>query len=128
MTDRLTVYYNGACPICGAEIDHYQKLAAASDAPLAWVDISREPSALVAHGIDGEGAKRRLYATGADGRLTGGVEAFAQLWERLPRYRWLGRLARLRLVRPLAEALYERILAPGLYRYNRRRERRRVAA
>ncbi len=127
MTDRLTVFYNGACPICGAEVRHYQKLAAASDAPLAWVDISRTPEALDAHGIDGEGAKRRLYASGPDGRLMGGVEAFAQLWERLPRYRWLARLARLGPVRPLAEVLYERILAPGLYRFNRRRERRLAA-
>lgn len=124
MTDRLTVYYNGSCPICGAEVRHYQRQAAASSAPLDWVDISRQPEALAGDGIDGEGAKRRLYAREDDGRLVGGVEAFARIWEQLPRYRWLARLARQPLIRPLAEALYERVLAPGLVRYNAWRDRR----
>ena len=124
MTETLTVYYNGACPICGAEVRHYQDLARKSDAPLAWVDISREPDALVDRGIDGDGAKRRLYARTAGGELRAGVDAFTLLWERLPRYRRLAGLARAPLVRPLAELLYERVLAPGLYRYNRRREAR----
>ena len=128
MRDRLTVYYNGACPICGAEVRHYQELAAKTDAPLDWVDISAEPRALEPWGIDGEGAKRRLYAAAPDGTLTAGVEAFAGLWERLPRYRRLARLARTPGVRPLAEALYERVLAPGLVRYNAWRERRRARA
>ena len=127
MTERLTVYYNGACPICGAEVRHYQELAERDDAPLDWVDISARPDALRTHGIDGEGAKKRLYAETPDGRLVAGVEAFARLWERLPRYRRLGRLARRPLVRPVAELVYERILAPGLYRYNRRRDRRATA-
>jgi predicted DCC family thiol-disulfide oxidoreductase YuxK len=128
MSERLTVYYNGACPICGAEVRHYRTLAAKTDAPLDWVDISGEPDALAAWGIDGAGAKRRLYAAMPDGTLTGGVEAFARLWERLPRYRALARVARTPGIRPLAEALYERVLAPGLVRYNAWRDRRRAGA
>lgn len=128
MRDRLTVYYNGACPICGAEVRHYRELAAKTDAPLDWIDISAEPGALAPWGIDGEGAKRRLYAAAPDGTLIGGVEAFARLWERLPRYRALARVARTPGIRPLAEALYERVLAPGLVRYNTWRERRRARA
>jgi len=128
MPERLTVYYNGACPICGAEVRHYQELAAKTAAPLDWVDISAEPRALERWGIDGEGAKRRLYAAEADGSLVGGVEAFARLWERLPRYRVFARVARTPGIRPFAEALYERVLAPGLVRYNAWRERRRARA
>jgi predicted DCC family thiol-disulfide oxidoreductase YuxK len=128
MRDRLTVYYNGACPICGAEVRHYQELAIASEAPLDWVDISAEPHALEPWGIDAEGAKRRLYAAEREGTLAAGVEAFARLWERLPRYRLLARVARTPGIRPLAEALYERMLAPGLVRYNRWRDRRRARA
>ncbi len=127
MHTTLTVYYNGACPICGAEVRHYQALAATSEAPLAWVDISREPGALNAWGIDGDGAKRRLYARQAGGDLVGGVEAFVLLWHRLPRYRWLAALTQAPVVRPFAGWLYERVLAPGLYRWNRRRDRRATA-
>lgn len=120
----LTVYYNGACPICGAEVRHYQELAERDDAALTWVDVSVEPQALAAHGIDVAGAKRRLHAKQADGDLVAGVEAFAQLWERLPRYRWLSRLSRVPVVRPLAEVVYERVLAPLLVVYNGWRDRR----
>jgi predicted DCC family thiol-disulfide oxidoreductase YuxK len=128
MSERLTVYYNGACPICGAEVRHYRELAARTDAPLDWIDISAEPRALEPWGIDGEGAKRRFYVAEPDGGLAGGVEAFARVWERLPRYRPLARLARTPGIRPLAEALYERVLAPGLVRYNAWRDRRRARA
>jgi predicted DCC family thiol-disulfide oxidoreductase YuxK len=124
----LTVYYNGACPICGAEVRHYRELATRSDAPLAWVDIVAEREALCGYGIDATGAKRRLYAVLDDGRLLGGVDAFAALWQRLPRYRWLARLVRVPGLRQLAVVVYERVLAPGLVRYNQRRERRQRAA
>jgi hypothetical protein len=46
----------------------------------------------------------------------------------LPRYRRLARLARTPGIRPLAGALYERVLAPGLVRYNAWRDRRRARA
>lgn len=124
----LTVYYNGACPICGAEIRHYQELAARSEAPLAWVDIARESEALCGYGIDAAGAKRRLYAVLEGGRLLAGVDAFAALWQRLPRYRWLARMVRVPGLRQLAVVVYERILAPALVRFNQRRERRQRAA
>ncbi len=124
MPDTLTVYYNGACPICGAEVRHYQRLASASGAPLDWVDISQTPDALGAYGIDHDGARRRLYATESGGELLGGVEAFARLWERLPRYRLLAAAARSRVMRPVAELVYERMLAPTLYRWNVWREAR----
>ncbi|TVQ36832.1 MAG: DUF393 domain-containing protein [Geminicoccaceae bacterium] len=121
---RLTVYYNGACPICGAEIRHYRDLASKVRAPLDWVDISREPAALEAHGIDGCGAKRRLYATLDDGKLLAGVDAFAALWQRLPRYRWLARIVTVPGLETVAGWLYEGVLAPALVWFNQRRERR----
>ncbi|MEO1092108.1 MAG: DUF393 domain-containing protein [Pseudomonadota bacterium] len=119
MPGTLTVYYNGACPICGAEIAHYRRLA--TSAPLAWIDVSAEPSALDRFGIDAAGAERRLHAIAAEGDLLTGVDAFTALWRRLPRYRWLASLVGTPLVRPLAVALYERVLAPGLVWWNRRR-------
>ena len=125
--ERLTVFYNGACPICGAEIRHYQALAAAAAAPLDWVDVSSDASGLCGYGIDGEGAKRRLYAVTEGGELLGGVAAFAALWQRLPRYRWLARIVRTPGLRGFATLLYEHVLAPGLVAFNRWRERRHPA-
>jgi len=114
----LTVYYNGACPICRREIEHYQRLCQRESAPLAWVDISREPLVLAPRGGDSLSARRRLHAVDAAGTLHAGVAAFAELWARLPRYRWLARLLRRPGPRALAERLYEGLLAPALFRFN----------
>ena len=73
--------------------------------------------------MDPEAMRRRLHAVDANGRLLVGVPAFAQIWERLPRYRWLATFVRLPVVRTLAGLLYEP-LAAGLYAWDRHRRRR----
>ena len=42
----LTVYYDGACPLCRREIDFYRRRE--TDTPIDWVDVSRASSETVA--------------------------------------------------------------------------------
>jgi len=121
---KPTVLYNGSCPVCRTEIEHYQKLDRDTDR-LAWRDIGATDQA-AGCGVGPEALRRRLHVVDADGRLLVGVPAFARIWQELPRYRWLARLVDRPVVRPLAAWLYEP-LAAGLYAWDRRR-RRRVAA
>ncbi len=115
-----TVYYNGGCPVCRTEIEHYKALARRSNAPLVWIDIKAHPTALEAWRIDADAATRRLHVAEEGGRrLLAGVDAFIAVWQRLPRYRRLASLAERRWAKPLAEALYEGIAAPALYRWNK---------
>ena len=58
----------------------------------------------------------------------GGVEAFLAIWRALPRYRWLARLVSLPGLRGVVEVVYERFLAPWLYRRHMRRQARRARA
>ena len=120
----ITVCYNGACPVCRAEIDHYRGQADPASG-LAWLDAAGDPATAARHGLTGEDPFRRLHAVTADGRVLAGMEAFAAVWDRLPRYRWLARLVRRPVVRPVADVLYERVAAPVLFAMHRRRERRR---
>lgn len=120
---ELTTFYNGACPVCRTEIDHYRAYAGKRALPLGWRDISADAGELAAHGLTPEDVKRRLYVLDADGNLMGGVDAFIALWSRMPRYRALAWLARQPGLRQFGEFLYERILAPALYRRQKRRER-----
>lgn len=117
----VTVCYNGSCPVCRAEIGHYQGIAGAD---LAWRDVAADPGFAARHGLEGDAPFRRLHALAADGRLLAGLDAFAAVWDRLPRYRPLARLVRLPLVRPAAEILYERVAAPLLFALHRRRQAR----
>lgn len=119
---RLTTLYHGACPVCGREVAHYRRYAQDRALPLGWEDISdgRAAPLMAAHGIDREAAKKRLHVVTPDGRLLSGVDAFQALWAEMPRYRRLARLVGLPLVKPIARLVYDRLLAPTLYAFNRR--------
>jgi predicted DCC family thiol-disulfide oxidoreductase YuxK len=120
----ISVMFNGSCPVCRREIGHYQRLAAASGAAIAWRDISRDDTPLDLSAMDGETARRRLHVIDEQGRLLAGVPAFAAIWVRLPRYRWLAELARRPVIGGIMARLYEPV-ALLLYRLDRRRRRSR---
>lgn len=115
--DRPVCYYNGACPVCRFEIEHYK------DGPdgdrVRWLDLAAEPEALAGFGIDRAGARRRLHVLDETGQLHVGIDAFMLIWQRMPRYRWLSRIVGAGPIRPVAAALYDRVLAPLLFHWNR---------
>lgn len=120
----LTTIYNGRCAICRPEIEHYARLDARNGGANAWVDLYTADDLLARHGLDREEVKRRLHVVGPDGTLHRGVDAFLLIWRSIPRYRPLAAFVGSPLVRPVAVAVYDRVLAPALYALNRRRERR----
>src|SRR6185295_4731361 len=105
MTDSpaVTVCYNGACPVCRAEMEHYQRIADQHALPLGWNDINTAPELFRRHNIDFDTAMRRLHAVDAAGNLIRGIDVFIAIWRLLPRYRWAAAI---------------------VYRYSRRRLRR----
>jgi predicted DCC family thiol-disulfide oxidoreductase YuxK len=124
---KATVFYNGSCPVCRTEIEHYRRLDRDADAALEWRDIAGPDGDAAPRGVDAEAMRRRLHVGNADGRLLVGVPAFARIWEHLPRYRWLAKVVRLPVARTLAAQLYEPV-ARGLYAWDRRRRRKRLEA
>jgi len=121
MAQETTVIYNANCPICAREIAHYRKYSEAQNLPIAFRDLSTADLSRL--GLTTEDVAKRLHVE-QDGRLYAGVPAFAVLWEAMPRFRWLGRLVRKPVIRSLAVALYDGVLAPVLYAMHRRRVRR----
>ena len=125
---RPTTLYNGACPVCGREIRRYQRLDAMRGGGLAWHDVARSPERLRGLGLDLEAVKERLHVIDADGRIHVGVDAFAVIWAELPGHRWLSAIVAAPVLRPVAVFLYDRVLAPALYAWNRRRDRGTIEA
>jgi len=96
----LTTYYDGGCPLCSKEITHYRRIDRAQR--IRWIDITAQPDALRASGLDIATAMRRLHVRTSDGQIISGVPAFVAIWQKLPGYRLLAHLVRLlRLTRPL---------------------------
>ena len=110
----LTVYYDGACPVCSREIGVYRGCAGAER--IEWVDVAA-PGQLetVAADLTRSAALARFHVRTADGTLVSGAAAFAELWRTLPAWRVVGRLASWS---PIASAL--ELLYRGFLRLRRR--------
>lgn len=112
----LTVYYDGACPLCRREIGFYRRRRGADD--IAWVDVAASDQASIAPDLARADALARFHVRLPDGRLESGASGFGALWAALPAYQWLGRLVRLPMVHPIFETAYGGFLKirPGMQR------------
>jgi len=120
-TNTLTVCYNGSCPVCSREINQYKRMAAASNADLKWVDVTDDQEYARSHNLDFYTSLRRLHAVDGDGRVLSGVTAFTEIWQRISKLAWIATILGWPIVRPVAEFVYERVLAPILFAWNIRR-------
>jgi predicted DCC family thiol-disulfide oxidoreductase YuxK len=117
----VTVYFDGACPLCRREIAHYQRVDSA--AALCFVDVSA-PGAPTPAGVDRRLALARFHVLAGDGRVVSGAAGFVELWSLLPGWRWAARLARVPGVLRLLELGYRLFLPqrPRLARWLQRYE------
>ncbi len=88
----VTLYYDGLCPLCSREIAHYRKKAAGG--VLRFIDITEPQFNAAEQGLDAKRIHRLMHVKIGD-ELRVGLEAFITVWEAIPSYRWLARLARI---------------------------------
>ncbi len=89
---KSTVYFDGSCPLCRAEIGYYRRKD--QYRALCFVDISATGS-VPPEGITRQRAMKRFHVRASDGRVLSGAAAFVEVWTRLPRWRWAARAASL---------------------------------
>jgi predicted DCC family thiol-disulfide oxidoreductase YuxK len=99
-----TVYFDGACPVCRKEIEHYQRQRGAE--AIAWVDASSCDAAALGPGLDRSRVLSRFHVREADGSLASGAAAFVAIWRRLPAFAGLAVFASFRPVLALLDAGY----------------------
>ena len=100
----LTVWHDGACPLCAREIALMRRLDRAGR--ITFVDAA-DPS--MACPLDRAALLARLHAM-EDGVMLSGAAAFAAMWRAIPVLRPLGLLARWPLVGRALEAAYRGFL------------------
>ena len=115
------VLFNADCPVCSVEIRAYSRHARARDLPIRFDDLNS--CALADWSVDSDTAALRLHVLHR-GQLSAGIPAFLVLWAQMPRYRWLARLVGLPGLRHLASFGYDHLLAPAIYHWHLRRQRR----
>ena len=111
----LTVWYDGACPLCTREIALMRRLDRARH--IEFIDVSKDGAACPR---DRTLLLARLHAR-EDGVLLDGAAAFAAMWRAIPLLRPLGLIARIPVVLSSLEWAYVRFLRvrPALQRMMR---------
>lgn len=102
-TEKVTVFFDGSCPLCTAEIDFYQR--ADTQGALKLVDVSCE-SFSGDNRLSQKQAMARLHVRLADGKQISGAGGFFEMWRAIPSWRWLAGISRIPGAMTVMEGLY----------------------
>lgn len=102
---RLTVWYDGGCPLCIREIALMRRLAPAG--VVRFINVLDAPGACP---LSPDAMLARFHAQDSDGRMYSGAAAFAALWRVTPALRPLGLAARNPRVLAFLEGAYTAFL------------------
>lgn len=119
MTTR--VLFNEDCPICNAEICHYIKYAESNSIELYFDKLGEADLSL--YGVSKDQGAKRLHVI-SDGKVIDGLQAFQKLWAQMPRYKFLAVITNFPVIREIAGLVYDKILAPILYKTHLNRLKR----
>ena len=104
MSANVELFFDGACPVCRREANHYRKQMDSDS--LTLTDIAAAGFDAAAHGLDAKRVQQTIHARLPDGKVVTGIDAFAAVWSKLPRYRWLVPVTRTPGVRQLMQLGY----------------------
>ena len=99
----LTVFFDGACPICAREIALMKRFDRRRH--LTFCDFSRPEYDAGSTGFAPSKLSEVIHARWADGSVITGVEVFRAMWEAVG-LRLLATLSRLSIVKPLVLKAY----------------------
>lgn len=112
-SERITVWYDGGCPLCRREIAWMRRLD--GKGRIRFLDAAN-PDTICP--LDRSQILDRFHAL-ENGALLSGAAAFAAMWRAIPLLRPLGLAAKLPIAQRLLEWAYVRFLRvrPRLQRY-----------
>lgn len=120
-TLAITVFHDGDCPVCRAEIRFYSRIDRTE--AIAWRDITRLADTELPDGKTRNELLGRFHVQDRDGAWHIGVDAFARIWRALPGFRHVAWVFSVPGIRHLAEIGYRGFLA-----WQQRNRRARAAA
>ncbi len=86
---KVKIFLDGNCIVCDSEISHYHRIA---PGVFELVDISRPDFLAESHGLDAKAVNEHLHVQTENGEIRTGVDAFAHIWSKIPRYAFASRL------------------------------------
>lgn len=112
---RLTLFYDGRCPLCVAEMARLASLD--NTRALVFEDINAEDFTDRYHSIDPAKANQVLHGWDENQSLLLGLDVSCRAWKLVGKHRWMAAL-RWPLIRPIADLGY-RLFARHRYFFSR---------
>lgn len=131
--DRLTLYFDGSCPLCLAEMEYLQSKD--RHELLHFEDITHSQFVAAQHGIDCNMAMQSIVGRLSNGTQMQGVAVFAAAYDRVGLHRLAWLLSRPSLQKPLGwlylqfarhRQLISKILGPLALKMSRRMTRKAI--
>ena len=104
--NRITVYYDGACPKCVRDRRNYEKLSGSDAEQVCWFDITGKESQLRNLAIDPQKALTELHIKDEHGRVVSELDAYILLMGKVPLLKPIAWLIGLPLIRPILAKIY----------------------
>lgn len=102
---ELTVFFDGACVLCANEINHYRKKDTSE--VIGFVDISKANFKAQDYGLDQTEVNIHLHGIDSEGSVYKGVDAFVEIWKRIPQYSFLISIFNNKFLRPVFNISYD---------------------
>lgn len=103
---RLTVYFDGSCPLCQREIGYYRGKQGAD--AIEWIDVSVDDPQ--SGDLSCDVAMKRFHVRKPDGELINGGAGFITLWQHHEAFKSWGKFFARRPFRWLVTLGYEIVL------------------
>jgi predicted DCC family thiol-disulfide oxidoreductase YuxK len=101
---KSRILVDGNCIVCSWEIAHYKRKAPEL---FEIVDITHPDFKAEAYGLNADKVQKHMHVLGPEGELYVGVDAFAHIWSRLPRWKLASVCIKAPLVYQAAKVFYE---------------------
>ncbi|MBY0475717.1 MAG: DUF393 domain-containing protein [Nitrosomonas sp.] len=117
--EKITVYYDGACPSCIKDRENYEKLAGKNGEDVCWFDITEQDEHLRDIGIDPHLALTQLHVRDEHQKIVSELDAYILLMSRVFLLKPLAWFIGLPVIRPLLSSLYHRMVKRRLEKSGR---------
>ena len=102
--NKIKIYYDGLCYVCSKEMLHYSKMKESKN--FEFIDITSPDFKCKEHGLDENLVHKSMHVKNLDGVVQTGIDAFIVIWNHIPQYTWLSKLAKWPIVNPIFKLGY----------------------
>lgn len=101
---KTKIFVDGNCIVCDFEISHYKRIAPQE---FEIVDISDAGFDAGKFGLTAEAVNKHMHVQTPSGEMLKGVDAFAAIWKRIPKYQKFASIIRWPVIHQAALLGYE---------------------